>query len=117
MEIQIREAKPKFLNLANKKPYSRCEALNDHECIVFDKYRFEIVDLTKASYTNVKGLHKPRSKSPAPHMSELQRLLTLRDSIVHVTFKNKVLTCVTSEPKVISYDFVTNKLNDSDHST
>ena len=117
MEIQIKEAKPKFLNLANKKPYMRCEPISDQECIVFDKYRFEIVDLSKASYTNIKGIHKPRSKSPAPHMSELQRLLTLRDSIVHITYKNKVLTCVTNEPKVVSYDFVTNSLHDSDHTT
>ena len=69
MEIQISEAKPKILNLGNKKPYQRCEALNEHQAIVFDKYRFEIVDLTKASYSNVNGIHRPRSKSPMPQMS------------------------------------------------
>jgi len=69
MEIQITESKPNFLVLGNAKPYMRCEPLNNKEAIVFDKYRFEIVELNKASSTNIKGLHRPRSKSPAPHMS------------------------------------------------
>lgn len=110
MEIQITESKPDFLVLGNTKPYLRCEPLNNKEAIVFDKYRFEIVELHKACRTNVKGLHRARSKSPAAHMSNLQRLLAMRDSIVHVTFANKILTVLTCTPEVYAFDFGLNEL-------
>ncbi len=71
MEIQITEAKPKVINLGNVKPYTHCELLSTNEAIVFDKYRFDIVQISKAIGVPVTGIHRPRSKSPLAHMSKL----------------------------------------------
>lgn len=75
MEIQITEAKPKVINLGNVKPYTNCELISTNEAIVYDKYRFDIVQLTSAINVPVSGIHRPRSKSPLPHMSGLQKIL------------------------------------------
>lgn len=45
-------------------------------------------------------------------MSGLQKILSLRDSIVHVTFANDVLSVFTISQHVLSYDFILNKLSE-----
>lgn len=87
---------------------------DENEAIVYDSYRFEIVNLTLATEANTKAGHVSRSRSPLPNMPALQKLLQLRDSIIHVTFANDVLTCFTTQQKVLSYDFQTHVLQERD---
>ena len=69
------------MNLQNQKPYTHIQLLpssahNDQtEAIVYDNYRFEIVNLALATFQNSVKTHLPRSKSPLPSMPQLQKLL------------------------------------------
>jgi hypothetical protein len=78
----------------------RCESIpgDKNEAIVYDKYRFEIVELAKlASDNGGSTTHRSRSKSPLPHMSGLGKILAIRDSIVHVTYANDIVTVLTHQ--------------------
>ena len=99
---------PRQLSLQNVKPYYRCELLNSQQALVYDRYRFEVVELRAATAEGGEK-HRARSKSPLTGMGQIQKLLSLRDSIVHLTFRNETLTVVTGKAAVLAYDFGTDR--------
>ena len=102
IEVALESHSKQQIALQNVKPYYRCQLLaSQNQAIVYDRYRFDLIDLQAAQ-----DKHRARSKSPLnPQQSQIQKLLSLRDSIVHLTFQNQTLTVVTNKAAVLAYDF------------